>query len=66
MPNEMHVMVRGEKPPRFEHTVRLGRVATNQIVVENEYVSSRHLEFRRTGGPEPRCTATPRRVAGRT
>ena len=50
MPNGIHVIIHGgAEPLHFEDTVRLGRAATNGIVVDDEHVSGQHLELRRTG-----------------
>lgn len=50
MSYELHVVVPGGAPPlRFEQTVRLGRAATNDIVINDAVVSGTHLELRRTG-----------------
>jgi membrane-bound lytic murein transglycosylase D len=50
MSYELHVVVPGQPEPlRFTDTVRLGRAATNAIVVNDAVVSGTHLELRRTG-----------------
>jgi hypothetical protein len=49
MSNEIHVLVSGVTGTlRFQDTVRLGRAETNEIVVDDDYVSGTHLELRRT------------------
>ncbi len=49
MSHEIHVVVSGRTEPlRFTETVRLGRAATNAIVVNEAVVSGEHLELRRT------------------
>ena len=48
MSNEIHVSIPGSTEIlRFHDTVRLGRAATNGIIVDAEYVSGEHLELRR-------------------
>jgi peptidoglycan lytic transglycosylase D len=48
MSNEIHVGLPGSTEVlRFQQTVRLGRAATNEIVVDAEYVSGEHVELRR-------------------
>lgn len=50
MANEIFVGVPGSPDIlRFRETVRLGRAQDNGIVVDDEYVSSAHLELRREG-----------------
>ncbi len=50
MSHEVHVFVGAQSQPlRFSETVRLGRAATNEIVVDDAVVSGTHLELRRTG-----------------
>ncbi len=50
MPNEIQVAVPGgTELLRFGETVRLGRAATNGIVVPHDLVSAEHLEIRRNG-----------------
>lgn len=39
----------GAEPLRFTETVRVGRAATNAVVIDHELVSDEHLELRRTG-----------------
>ncbi len=49
MSHEIHVVVPGRTEPlRFTETVRLGRAASNAIVVNEAVVSGEHLELRRT------------------
>jgi hypothetical protein len=48
MSNEIHVGLPGSTEVlRFEHTVRLGRANSNEIILDDEYVSGVHLELRR-------------------
>ena len=50
MSNEIHVAVPdGTELLRFTETVRLGRAATNGIVVPHDLVSAEHLEIQRNG-----------------
>lgn len=50
MSNEIHVAVPdGTELLRFTETVRLGRAATNGIVVPHDLVSAEHLELQRSG-----------------
>lgn len=49
MSNEIHVGLPGSRQVlRFRDTVRLGRAATNGIVIDDDFVSGEHLELRRT------------------
>lgn len=50
MSNEIHVAVPGgSEPLRFTHAVTIGRVETNGVVVNDDVVSSEHLELRPAG-----------------
>ena len=50
MAYEIQVLMPGASSPlQFTHTLRIGRGPTNNIIVDNEYVSSTHIELRRTG-----------------
>ena len=50
MPHEIHVVLPWSTGPlRFTQAVRLGRAATNGIVVNDGVVSGEHLELRPTG-----------------
>ena len=50
MSNEIQVGVPGStKILKFQESVRLGRLDTNGIIVDDPYVSGKHVELRRTG-----------------
>src|SRR5688572_7032264 len=50
MPSEIHVAVAGRTETlRFTETVRIGRAETNGIVLNDDVVSSEHLELRKNG-----------------
>ena len=50
MPSEIHVAVAGRAETlRFVDTVRIGRAETNGIVLNDDVVSSEHLELRKNG-----------------
>ncbi|NNM34123.1 MAG: FHA domain-containing protein, partial [Gemmatimonadetes bacterium] len=50
MSNQIHVAVPGSPAVlQFDETVRIGRADTNGIVVDDEYVSTEHIELRRVG-----------------
>lgn len=49
MSEEIHITLPGAAAPRvFSGTVRLGRTADNDVSIDDEFVSSSHLEFRPT------------------
>lgn len=51
MSSEIHVRLGGStEVRRFDDTVRLGRAATNAVVVDHEFVSGVHVELRLTLG----------------
>jgi pSer/pThr/pTyr-binding forkhead associated (FHA) protein len=46
---EIHIEVPGDEGPRvFSDTVRLGRTTENDVTIDDEFISSAHLEFRST------------------
>ena len=50
MSNQLQVAVPGTPDVlRFDDTVRVGRADTNGIVIDDEFVSSEHIELRRVG-----------------
>jgi len=49
MSSEIHVAVPGSEILRFDKTVRVGRADTNGVVVNDDVVSSEHLELRKGG-----------------
>jgi len=49
MSSEIHVAVPGSEILRFDKTVRVGRADTNGVVLNDDVVSSEHLELRKGG-----------------
>ena len=49
MSKEIQIELPGDEEPRvFSDTVRLGRTVENDLAIDDEFVSSAHLEFRPT------------------